>query len=80
MSRTLHVCLSVRGALRWSRRHLSRLFRTEDGRRYLTAHKAHEALCDELAKGREVIPIGDACEGFSYLTGCPGHETSEATP
>lgn len=77
---SLHVCLDIRGALRWSRRRLARLFRTEDGRRYMTAAEAHETLCDELAKGRKVLPLGEPCEGFSYQTGCQGHPTPEVAP
>jgi hypothetical protein len=42
----------------------------------MNGDEAWNALADELAKGHRVIPVGDACEGFSYQTGCPGHETS----
>jgi hypothetical protein len=30
---------------------------------------------DQLSMGREVIPAGDsnACPGFDYKMGCPGH-------
>lgn len=74
-----HVCLSVRGALRnYTKRDLKTLFLDETGRR-LTADEAKEVLFDELAKGHEVIPVGEPCQGFDYSGGgCPGHP-GEAT-
>lgn len=32
-------------------------------------------LCDELAKGRRVLPLGE-CDNFDYQTGCQGHPDS----
>lgn len=72
MSRIVHMGLSVRGALRWSKTQLGRMFRHESGR-WMTAQEAHEILCDHLAAGHEVLPMGP-CEGFDYVTGCPGHD------
>lgn len=70
---TIHMCLSVRGALRnWSKRELATLFTHDDGRK-MTASEARDALLDELAKDHEVIPLGPPCEGFDYEAGCPGH-------
>jgi hypothetical protein len=46
----------------------------EDGTRYTSVHEFRNALMDELSQGHEVIPMGDACEGFDYRSGCPGHE------
>jgi hypothetical protein len=31
----------------------------------------------KLAQGKRVLPMGQACDGFSYLTGCPGHPVAE---
>ncbi len=80
MPRTVHVCLSVRGALNWSRRELKRATRwifRDDGSRY-TPDELREALMDELAQGHEVIPMAQECEGFDYSGGgCPGHERPE---
>jgi hypothetical protein len=75
--KTHHMCLSVRGALmNWTRREYTMLRHT-DGRN-MTADEGKRALLDELAKGREVIPMGPACEGFDYSGGgCPGHEQTE---
>lgn len=76
-----HCCMSVRGALsNMTKRQLGGSFRHDDGRR-MTADEARSALFDELAKGREVIPLGPACEGFDYSgAGCPGHPDDAAAP
>lgn len=82
MSRTIHVCLSVRGALRWDKRQMrqaTKWITPTAGGRY-TVEQLREALMDELAQGHEVIPYGAECEGFDYKTGCPGHERVEAEP
>lgn len=73
MSTVIHCCLSIRGAMRWSKRQLRSMLRREDGS-YATAEEAWTFLADELAKGHEVLPMGE-CEGFSYQTGCPGHSS-----
>lgn len=73
-----HCCLEVSGALKSTRRLKAQLFRDENGRR-LSADEAHDVLCEHLLAGHVVIPIGKPCEGFSYITGCPGHP-SEGTP
>jgi hypothetical protein len=77
MSREIHhFCQSVRGALRnWDRRMMKRMasaFIMDDGRHLQTADEVREFLMDCLAKGWEVLPMGD-CEGFDFKTGCPGH-------
>lgn len=74
-----HLCQSVRGALmNWTKREWSRALVDENGRR-LPADVAKQWMLDQLAQGREVIPITHKpCEGFSYKTGCPGHEMTEA--
>ncbi len=73
-TKTVHMCLSVRGALKtMTRRQLAGMFRHDDGRK-MSADEAKDALMDELVKGHEVIPFGKACEGFDYSgDGCPGH-------
>lgn len=76
MKTTIHMCLDIRGALRWPKRMLKGMFRDDDGRE-LGAEEARERLMDELAKGRRVLPYGD-CEGFDYQTGCPGHPSEAA--
>ena len=73
-TKTVHMSLSVRGALKnMTRKQLAGLFTHDDGRR-MSADEAKDALMEELAKGHEVIPFGPACEGFDYSGGgCPGH-------
>ncbi len=76
MSRTIHCCLDVRGALKnMTRRQLADLFRHDDGSR-ATSDEAKEHLMDAISKGYQVLPFGPPCEGFSYQTGCPGHQQS----
>lgn len=78
MANTITHChLSVRGALRWPKRELRGMFRSESTGKLLTADECREVLFDHLAQGHEVIPCGPACEGFDYSgNGCPGHEAS----
>ncbi len=81
MTKTLHMCLSVRGALmNWTAKDFRTLFTRSDGRRATDA-EAKSYLLDELAKGHEVIPMGEPCEGFDYSGGgCPGHPQEEPNP
>lgn len=75
---SMHLCVDIRGMLRWPARKLSRALQHADGRR-MSAEEVRETLYDCLAKGWKVLPLGDPCEGFSYETGCPGHPVSEPT-
>lgn len=72
-ARTIHMCVSVRGVLRWSDRKLKGMLRDNSGN-LLDGREVRAALLDELSQGTEVLPIGPACEGWSPKTGCPGHE------
>jgi hypothetical protein len=77
---TMHTCLSVRGALSWDKRQFRNALSwitKPGGERYRSVDHLRDALFDELAKGHEVIPIGEPCEGFDYKTGCPTHEIPE---
>lgn len=88
------MCLSVRGALRdlGARRGAKSYFKDDNGKP-LTRIEAIDALHDQLAKGREVIPMGSecgnpcahadkGCKGFDCGAdgGCPGYEISEEVP
>ena len=78
MSKTIHMCASVRGMLNWPQSEFKRALRymiKSDGTKFSSVPELRNALMDELAQGHEVIPTGP-CEGFDYKTGCPGHETS----
>lgn len=77
MGRTIHVSLSVRGALKWSPkefRDATEWITKPDGSRFTPA-ELREALMDKLAQGHEFLPMG-GCEGFDPKKGCPGHVTS----
>jgi hypothetical protein len=76
---TIHMCISVRGMLRWDRRELKKATKwitPTAGGRY-TVEQLREALLDELAQGHEVLPYGE-CEGFDFKKGCPGHRKPPA--
>jgi hypothetical protein len=78
---TYHLCLDVRGALRnWSDRQMAGVFQHDDGRP-MTILEAKDALMDEIAKGRKVIPCSP-CDNFDYQRGCLGHPqpTPEVSP
>lgn len=64
-----HMCVSVEGMLR------NREFRGmqhTDGRP-MSRREAETVLYKLHADGVKLLPMGDACEGFSNDTGCPGH-------
>jgi hypothetical protein len=71
--------MSVRGVLCWPpskfRAALSWIKR-DDGTPYDSEDELRNAFMDELAKGHEVIPMGD-CDNFDYKTGCLGHECED---
>jgi hypothetical protein len=68
------MCLDIRGALRWPKRRLRGLVRDTETGRYASADEAREWLMDRLVEGKRVLPMCE-CEGFSYETGCPGHDS-----
>ena len=77
----LHMCMSVRGALNWDKKTLKRNargFTTNDGKP-MTPEEVRSCLMDELAKGHEVIPLGE-CDNFDYKTGCKGHPDTAPAP
>lgn len=66
------VCLDVRGAIKnFSRSQLTGMFKRPDGTK-LTADEARDHLLDQVALGREVIPLG-TCDNFDFTKGCQGH-------
>ena len=71
----IHCCMSVRGALNWSKRELKtncKWITKNDGSKF-TPEELREEFMNELAKGHEVIPMGP-CDNFDFKTGCKGHE------
>lgn len=77
MSRTIHMCISVRGVLSRNDRDLVKEWGhgaiTYKGKKLYSAIEIREAFFDELAKGHEVIPLGE-CDNFDFKEGCRGHE------
>jgi len=75
----LHMSLSLRGALNWPKKEFKNACKwitKKDGSSF-TPGELREAFYDELAKGHEVIPIGE-CDDFDYKTGCRGHKQTES--
>lgn len=86
-TRRVSMCISVRGAL--AELHRSRAkssYWNDDQGKPLTRLQAIDALCDDLAAGRETLPLGKdctnpcphadkGCEGFNFGKdgGCPGY-------
>ena len=86
----IHMCLCVRGAIRnlqGSRAKRSAF--TDDKGRPLTRLEAIEGLLDEIAQGRETLPMhkgcgnpcknSPLCKGFDFGKdgGCPGYPAEE---
>lgn len=78
MRSRIHMSLSVRGALR-NRAYLPNTDWTLVGSmidpatgRKLKSHEIFDLLCDALANGQEVLPMGE-CNDFDPKTGCRGH-------
>ena len=72
MSRLLHASLDVRGALQM-KRSLRGMFRDGDGHA-MTNEAVRDVLFTALEQGKLRLPVGQPCDGFSYVSGCPGHE------
>lgn len=89
MSTTTSMCLSVRGGIKMlqAKRSNAKTYMTDNNGKPLSRDEAINALMDELAKGREVIPMSRqcgnpcayaSCKGFDYAGGgCGGHTTGE---
>jgi hypothetical protein len=74
MGQTIHMSISVRGMLNWPKGEFKKACKwitKKDGTPFTPA-ELKEALYDELAKGHEVIPMGE-CDNFDHKTGCRGH-------
>ena len=75
--RTVHMCVSIEGVLRWPDKDLVNMFSDDNGHRQ-PARMVRDFLKLELLKGRRVLPMGEPCEGWSYETGCPGHPAAKS--
>ena len=79
-SRTVYMCMSVRGAINsLHRQRGKKTYMTDDQGRPLTKQQALDALMDELAKGHETIPMGPQCANPcpNADKGCPGFDYGE---
>lgn len=71
MSKIIHCCLSIEGALRtWKTREWKSLAKSNN----CSVDQVKETFWQYLRDGKQVIPFGEPCEGFSYINGCQGHE------
>lgn len=70
VNRIIHICQSIEGALHnWDK--LTWLdVATQNG---MTVNECKERFKIMKFEGKKVIPLGEACKGFSYIDGCPGH-------
>jgi len=75
VGKTFHLAIDVEGLLRAPDREVAGLVRING--KPATAHQARQWLRIQEMNGRKVLPCGEACEGFSYETGCPGHPVAE---
>lgn len=74
MKERFHICQSVQGALKnWKKIDWNELARENK----IPPEKLKVLFRIMDFEGKKVIPIGKACEGFSYETGCPGHLIEE---
>lgn len=71
-----HMCVDIQGVLRRKDSELRNLFMEEDGTKR-PAKMVRDWLKLQLAYGKRVLPIGEKCEGWSDITGCPGHKIEE---
>lgn len=80
MGKKIHCHVSVPGLLTQDGHSLRRTMGTflYDGRHPRNVAEYRSMLAELLADGIKCLPVGEPCEGFSYQTGCPGHETGEA--
>ena len=76
-----HMCMSVRGPLtNWPAREWKRALKyitKDDGTPYRTVEELKAVFLEELARGHEVIPLGE-CDNFDWKTGCKGHELTKS--
>ncbi len=71
------MCVDIEGVLRWPNSKLGKLFTVEGAPQ--KGSVVRDWLKLQLAQGKRVLPMGTACEGFSYIYGCPGHPVAETT-
>lgn len=73
---TYHFNIRIEDALCNPDREIESMFHGENGEQ-LSAADIRRDLLDMFKQGKKVIPVGEPCEGWSDVTGCPGHEMKE---
>lgn len=76
MSRRVHMCVDIAGVYNWPDAELSAMFRGADVGFAPFAKDIRDFLRAEMKAGKRKLPIGEPCEGWSDVTGCPGHEVN----
>lgn len=74
MGRIYHCNLDIAGALR-NPRWLDGI--KDDHGVLLTREQAKAQLQRQYDAGARCIPVGERCDGFDDVTGCPGHEQDD---
>lgn len=74
--RTTSICMSVRGGIRMlqQKRRDAKTYMTDNKGRPLSRDEAIDALMDELAAGRETLPMGKHCANPCAYASCPGFD------
>jgi hypothetical protein len=75
MKSIMHCGLSIEGALRNPKNWVNNII--VDGKCLRTVKEVKRFFEEELAMGHEMLPLSGECEGFDYVTGCPGHTREE---
>lgn len=67
--------MSVDGPLaNWSNKMFKNILRDSETGEYISPEMARKQFELWRFEGKRVVPMSDECEGFSFETGCPGHE------
>lgn len=74
---THHMCVDIEGVMRWPDKDLRRLFTTA-GHHEQSGKVVRDWLKLQLIQGKRVLPMGEKCEGWSDITGCPGHPSGKS--
>lgn len=72
-----HLAQDIEGAIRnWKfPKDYRNVFKKDDGT-FSTPEETRSYLFDKLREGKHLLPIGN-CEGFDFVTGCPGHPATD---
>ena len=75
MSRLIHLCVDVRGALKNPKIFRGNLI-DDNGKPVYDVKEIRRLLRHELDLGHEVLPTC-GCDNFDYKNGCLGHEVED---